>query len=172
MRCLQLMREHGLTPDDIAQVTAHVHQGAIDVLGPVVDPQTVHQAKFSMGTVLGLIAMHGTRGARRVRAHYRDPGVVALRRQGDDGARRRDRSRLPARAGSARSGETIDGRTLSARVDEPKGDPGNTLSRAEIEDKALRLARSRRGDRERDAERDRATSGRLATAERIDGFLA
>ena len=27
-----------------------------------------------------------------------------------------------------------------ARVDEPKGDPGNTLSRAEIEDKALRLA--------------------------------
>jgi 2-methylcitrate dehydratase PrpD len=25
-------------------------------------------------------------------------------------------------------------------VDEPKGDPGNTLSRAEIEEKAIRLA--------------------------------
>ncbi len=32
------------------------------------------------------------------------------------------------------------GRTLSARVDEPKGDPGNTLTRAEIEAKAVRLA--------------------------------
>jgi 2-methylcitrate dehydratase PrpD len=36
--------------------------------------------------------------------------------------------------------ETADGRVLSGRVDEPKGDPGNSLSRAEIEDKALRLA--------------------------------
>ena len=35
---------------------------------------------------------------------------------------------------------TRDGRTLRARVDEPKGDPGNTLSRAELEDKARRLA--------------------------------
>ena len=36
--------------------------------------------------------------------------------------------------------ETHDGRTLSGRVDEPKGDPGNSLDRAEIEAKALRLA--------------------------------
>ena len=35
---------------------------------------------------------------------------------------------------------TTDGRELHARVDEPKGDPGNTLSRAEVEDKAVRLA--------------------------------
>ena len=33
-----------------------------------------------------------------------------------------------------------DGRVLHGRVDEPKGDPGNTLSRAELEDKARRLA--------------------------------
>ncbi|MNT85861.1 MmgE/PrpD family protein [compost metagenome] len=36
--------------------------------------------------------------------------------------------------------ETTDGRRLQGRVDEPKGDPGNTLSREEITDKALRLA--------------------------------
>jgi 2-methylcitrate dehydratase PrpD len=35
---------------------------------------------------------------------------------------------------------TTDGRVLSGRVDEPKGDPGNTLSREEITAKALRLA--------------------------------
>jgi 2-methylcitrate dehydratase PrpD len=35
---------------------------------------------------------------------------------------------------------TLDGRVLQGRVDEPKGDPGNTLSREEITAKALRLA--------------------------------
>jgi 2-methylcitrate dehydratase PrpD len=35
--------------------------------------------------------------------------------------------------------KTTDGRTLTGRVDEPKGDPGNTLSRPEIEEKTLRL---------------------------------
>ncbi len=32
------------------------------------------------------------------------------------------------------------GRTLEARVDEPKGDPGNTLTAAELEAKAEQLA--------------------------------
>ena len=35
---------------------------------------------------------------------------------------------------------TTDGRVLQGRVDEPKGDPGNTLSRPEITTKALQLA--------------------------------
>jgi len=48
---------------------------------------------------------------------------------------------------------TICGRTLNARVDEPKGDPGNTLCRAELEDKALGWLLWRRRDRERDARR-------------------
>ena len=38
--------------------------------------------------------------------------------------------------------EATDGRTLNGRVDEPKGDPGNTLSRAEIDTKARALAAS------------------------------
>ena len=40
---------------------------------------------------------------------------------------------------------TRDGHRLGARVDEPEGDPGNTLSRAELEDKAQRLAAYRDG---------------------------
>jgi 2-methylcitrate dehydratase PrpD len=35
--------------------------------------------------------------------------------------------------------QTRDGRTLECRVDTPKGDPDNTLSRQELEDKAQRL---------------------------------
>jgi 2-methylcitrate dehydratase PrpD len=38
-----------------------------------------------------------------------------------------------------------DGRTLAAQVDEPKGDPGNTMSRSELEEKAIRLAAFREG---------------------------
>jgi len=34
---------------------------------------------------------------------------------------------------------TTDGRTLNGAIDEPKGDPGNTLSRPELEDKFQRL---------------------------------
>ena len=40
----------------------------------------------------------------------------------------------------AQPAAVVDGRVLHGRVDEPKGDPGNTLSRQEITDKAMRLA--------------------------------
>jgi len=35
---------------------------------------------------------------------------------------------------------TSDGRTLHDRVDKPKGDPGNSLSRTELEEKVIELA--------------------------------
>jgi 2-methylcitrate dehydratase PrpD len=137
---LELMRAHDLKANDVARVIALVHQGAIDVLGPVLDPQTVHQSKFSMGTVLGLIAVHGGAGLTDFDAHWRDPEVAAF---GERVAMRRDAevdAAYPARWIGKVEIETRDGRILQARVDEPKGDPGNTLGRAEIEAKALRLA--------------------------------
>lgn len=136
----QVMRTHGLQADHIERVTARVHQGAIDVLGPVTDPQTVHQSKFSMGTVLGLIAVFDRASLADFDAHFQDPRVVALRRKVHmvldaevDGA-------YPQRWIGKVDVLTTDGRTLHGRVDEPKGDPGNTLSRPEIEAKARQLA--------------------------------
>jgi 2-methylcitrate dehydratase PrpD len=136
----QVMRTHGLRAEDVERVTALVHQGAIDVLGPVNDPQTVHQSKFSMGTVLGLIAVFDRASLADFDAHYQDPSVVALRRKVHmvldaevDGA-------YPQRWIGKVDVLTTDGRTLQGRVDEPKGDPGNTLSRPEIEAKARQLA--------------------------------
>ncbi|HYR55909.1 MAG TPA: hypothetical protein VEM39_07310, partial [Myxococcaceae bacterium] len=38
-----------------------------------------------------------------------------------------------------------DGRRLDSRVDVPKGDPDNALTRDELEQKAIRLALFRRG---------------------------
>lgn len=75
---LQLMETSDLPPERIGRLTAHVHQAAIDVLGPVVEPQTVHQAKFSMGTVLGLIATRRSAGMIDFDAHFRDDGTIAF----------------------------------------------------------------------------------------------
>jgi 2-methylcitrate dehydratase PrpD len=137
---LQVVQQHDLQPERIARITARVHQAAIDVLGPVVNPSTVHQAKFSMGTVLGLIAVFRNAGLSEFDNAFRDERVLAVCDKVSmvlddevDGA-------YPARWIGKVSVETVDGRTYEGRVDEPKGDPGNTLSRAELEDKALRLA--------------------------------
>jgi 2-methylcitrate dehydratase PrpD len=137
---LQVVSAQQLRPEQIARVTAHVHQGALDVLGPVVDPQTVHQAKFSMGTVLGLIAQFGSAGLTEFDSAYQDPRIAAFR---DKVVMRLDQevdTAYPARWIGKVTVETLDGRSFDGRVDEPKGDPGNTLSREELERKALRLA--------------------------------
>jgi 2-methylcitrate dehydratase PrpD len=135
-----VMRTHRLTARGVTKVVARVHQGAIDVLGPVVDPQTVHQAKFSMGTVLGLIAVHDDAGLARFDAALGDEEVARIRdlvtMELDDEV---DLA-YPARWIGKVEVFTVDGRRLAGRVDEPKGDPGNSLSRPELEAKARRLA--------------------------------
>ena len=133
------IRTHGLKATEISKVVTHVHQGAIDVLGPVTDPQTVHQSKFSMGTVLALIALRNSADLAnfdsglkdKAVAEFRDRVVMELDEEVD--------SAYPARWIGKVTVTTTDGRVVTGRVDEPKGDPGNTLSRAEIEQKALRL---------------------------------
>ncbi|RQR59870.1 MmgE/PrpD family protein [Burkholderia sp. Bp9126] len=134
-----MMRE-GLTASDVESVTAHVHQGALDVLGAVTVPSTVHQAKFNMGTVLGLVALHGHAGVDEFQRDHAAADVAAFRERVtmvlDDEV---DRA-YPARWIGKVTVTTRDGRALAARVDEPKGDPGNTLSRGEIADKVCRLA--------------------------------
>lgn len=137
---LHLMHREGLRHEQIAKVVTRVHQGAIDVLGRVDVPQTVHQAKFSMGAVLGLIAVHGSAQLIEFRdLALTDADVAAFREKVTmeldpevDGA-------YPARWLGRVIVTTTDGRTLSAGIDEPKGDPGNTLSRPELEDKFQRL---------------------------------
>lgn len=141
----RVISEHHLDAGAIKRVTTLVHQGAIDVLGPVTDPQTVHQAKFSMGTVLALIALEGRAGLGEFDARFNDPEVVAFRQRVDMVLDEEVDRAYPQRWIGKVEVETVDGRVLAGRVDEPKGDPGNTLSRAEIEAKAIALATYRAG---------------------------
>ncbi|MDG9971523.1 MmgE/PrpD family protein [Achromobacter mucicolens] len=137
----QALRDNHLTEADVERVVAHVHQGAIDVLGPVVNPQTVHQSKFSMGTVLALIARQGRAGLAEFDAGLDDPGVAAFRGKVEMALDPEVDSAYPQRWIGKVTVYTRDGRVLHGRVDEPKGDPGNTLSRPEIEYKTLSLGR-------------------------------
>ncbi|MNJ56208.1 MmgE/PrpD family protein [compost metagenome] len=118
---LLLMQREGLSHQHIARVVTRVHQGAIDVLGRVHVPQTVHQAKFSMGTVLGDLAV----------AALRDKVSMVLDAEVDSAYPQRWLGRVEV--------ETTDGRVLQAAIDSPKGDPDNTLSREALEDKFRRL---------------------------------
>lgn len=138
---LALMQEHKLKADDIVSVTAHVHQGAIDVLGPVTDPQTIHQSKFSMGFVLALIANLGRASLadftnealrdKKLRA-FHDKVKMTFDPEVDHAYPKRWLGRV--------SVTLKDGRALEQRIATPKGDPDNVLTRVELEDKALRLA--------------------------------
>lgn len=137
---LRLMQENRLEAADLDHVVAHVHQAAIDVLGPVTDPASVHQAKFSMPATLGLIAVHGRAGMAEFADVLTDVETLSFRDRVEMQLDREVDAAYPARWIGKVSARTRDGRTLFARVDEPKGDPGNTLSRAEIDAKARRLA--------------------------------
>ena len=168
---LQALTAHHLTAADIRSVTALVHQAAIDVLGPVNDPQTVHQAKFSMGTVLGLVAVFGRAGLSEFDASYRDAAVRAVH---DKVTMRLDdevNDAYPARWIGKVIVETGDGRRVEGKVLEPKGDPGNTLSRAELEAKALQLAVYRDGATRDEMLRVIERTWSLADAQVVTSFL-
>lgn len=137
---LQVMLAHDLKPSDIAKVETLVHQGAIDVLGPVTDPATVHQSKFSMGTVLALIAHYQFAGLQEFDQHFHDQEICAFRDRITMVLDPEVDNAYPQRWIGKVKVYLQNGEVLEGRVDEPKGDPGNTLSRAEITDKAMRLA--------------------------------
>jgi 2-methylcitrate dehydratase PrpD len=137
---LLVMKEHQVPLEQIEKVITHVHQGAIDVLGPVVDPKTVHQSKFSMGTVLALAAKFGYAGLHEFETSFSEGDIQAFCQRVEMQLDKEVDEAYPVQWIGKVTVITKDGRTLSGRVDEPKGDPGNTLSRLEIEEKATRLA--------------------------------
>lgn len=141
---LALVTEHDLAATDIASIEAHVYQAAMDVLGPVRDPRSVHQAKFSMGFVLALIA------ARRsaMVADFTDDALddPVLRGLHDKVHMVVDAdidAAYPACWSARVILTTVDGRRLAHKVTVPRGDPGNALSDAELNDKFRRLAERR-----------------------------
>jgi 2-methylcitrate dehydratase PrpD len=138
---LQGMEERGLTADDIASVRARVYAAAIDVLGPVSDPRTIHQSKFSMGFVLALIAKKGSAGIDDFTEEaLEDAGLRAFSEKVEMVLGEEVDAAYPRRWIGVVEIETSGGERFTSRVEVPRGDPRNTLSREELEDKARNLA--------------------------------
>lgn len=137
---LAVMQREGLKADDIARVIAGVHRGAIDVLGAVDVPSTVHQSKFSLGTVLGLVA---TKGHATLDDFDTDaltsPAVARIRERVQMTLDPEVDARYPVTWIGKVTVETVDGRRFDGRVDNPKGDPENPLTPEEVLAKAGRL---------------------------------
>ena len=138
---LRAMREHDLAPNRVRSVRARVHAAAIDVLGPVTDPRTIHQSKFSMGFVLALVALRGRAGITEFTEEaLEDPKLRAFHDKVEMVLDPEVDAAYPERWIGLVDVETTDGEVLTSRVDVPKGDPENTLSREEIEEKTRSLA--------------------------------
>lgn len=138
----EVMAREGLRAADITRVTAHVHRAAIDVLGAVDMPETVHQSKFSMGTVLGLVAVHGRAGVAEFdRLALTCPDVAAFRSRVQMVHSPEVEVAYPQKWLGRVTVETADGRSLAGATDDPKGDPGNPLDWDELLSKAENLIR-------------------------------
>jgi 2-methylcitrate dehydratase PrpD len=168
----QVLQTHQLKAEDVKEVVALVHQGAIDVLGPVTNPQTVHQSKFSMGTVLGLAAVLGRAGLNEFDANYKNHSVTAFRDKVFMQLDAEVDAAYPAQWIGKVKVLTHDGRTLHGRVDEPKGDPGNTLSRPELEAKAISLGLYQQGATEAEMRRIIAQIWQLSSLPVVGRLLA
>ena len=116
---LQVMQAHALKSEDLDRVITQVHQGAIDVLGPVLRPVTVHQSKFSMGTVLALVARFGQAGLAEFDRHFLDDATQSLRDRVSMELDAEVDSAYPGRWIGKVTVHTSDGRVLHGRVDEP-----------------------------------------------------
>jgi 2-methylcitrate dehydratase PrpD len=135
-----VMQAHQLKPEDLSRVVTHVHQGAMDLLRSQVDPSTVYQAQFSMGTVLALVARFGHAGLVEFEQHFLDDSTRLIGHRVEMVFDAEVDAAYPQRWIGKVTVHTFDGRLLHGRVDEPKGDPGNTLSRQDITAKVLRQA--------------------------------
>jgi 2-methylcitrate dehydratase PrpD len=148
------MKEHELAADQVSGVRTRVHGAAIDVLGPVSDTRTIHQSKFSMGFVLALIAARGSAGIDDFTEEaLEDPELREFSERVEMVFDPEVDAAYPRRWIGLVEIETAGGGRITSRVDVPKGDPGNTLSREELEEKARRLAAFQGGASEKEMDR-------------------
>jgi 2-methylcitrate dehydratase PrpD len=126
---LELMAKNNLTFDDFQSVECGVYKATIDVLSKS-GVETVHQSKFNMGFVLAVAAKYGRAGItdftedklrEKELLDFKDRVTMVLDPEID--------AAFPQQWMAIVRVTTKDGRTFKTKVETPKGDPGNTLTR-------------------------------------------
>lgn len=126
---LLLLKNEKLTIEDIDRVSVGVHQGALDVLNDSVAPDTISEAKFSMGCVLGFLAHYGTAGVEAFTlGTIRNPQVCDFLKRVSMVFDPEVDAAYPQKWIGKVSVMTWDQRGIEQRLEFPKGDPQNPLS--------------------------------------------
>jgi 2-methylcitrate dehydratase PrpD len=125
---LELMTRHNIQFDDIQQVQCGVYQAAIDVLGDGVE--TVHQSKFSMGFVLAVAAKYGRAGITDfTEAKLKEKDLLEFMTKVEMILDDEINAAFPKEWMAVVRVTMTDGRKFETKMETPKGDPGNTLTK-------------------------------------------
>jgi 2-methylcitrate dehydratase PrpD len=133
--CIELSREHGLTPESVEAVELTVSPLVLKLTGKTA-PQTGLEGKFSVYHAVAAAIVHGAAGeAQFSEACVRDPRVIALRNRvstREDPAIGRTEARVTIR--------TRDGRRLDRHVEHALGTLARPMSDTDLEAKFRSLA--------------------------------
>ncbi|MHB0884884.1 MAG: MmgE/PrpD family protein [Bacillota bacterium] len=137
---LELARANDLRPEDVEVVSVSAYSVALDVTNDP-NPRSVYSAKFSLPFCVALSLHRRSAGATDfTEATLRDPAIRAtmgrVKLVADPSLDALHPAKWPARVEI----RTRDGRTLTAGTDNPRGDPENPVSTAELEEKFRGLA--------------------------------
>ncbi|HEY8491891.1 MAG TPA: MmgE/PrpD family protein [Dehalococcoidia bacterium] len=129
---LALRREHGLRPEEVAEVHVRLYRQGYELLAGVT-ADTPYAAKFNLPYCVACALLYGDVGLDRFsEERLHDPELRALmarvRAEPDPALD----ALYPAQWPSVVTVRTRDGRTLERRVDHPKGDPENPLTEDEV----------------------------------------
>lgn len=137
-----LLAGSGIAAADIESIEVGVYQAAQDVLEAAPVPTNTHQAKFSMGFVLSLVANRGRAGVLDFdSSSIKDPELLDLASRVSMRVDPEIQRLHPQRWASEVKVRTRGGEERVNRVESPRGDPDRWLTPGEIDDKFRSLAR-------------------------------
>ncbi len=142
---IELATAHDLTAADVRRVVVGVVTPAVGIVAEPrarkLRPTNDVDAQFSLPFAVGLGVVHRRASLDEYSGPtLRDPDVLAIAERTEVEPRPQLDAVFPERWPAELTIETVDGRTLTASTDEPKGDPGHPLTPEEARDKFRFLA--------------------------------
>ncbi len=164
-----LVNNQHLQPEDIERINVKIYEGAMDLLGKV-EANTCYAAKFNLPYCLAMAAVHRSASLDRfTEGNLRDKKVRALMERVTLQIDPQLDECYPEKWPAIVEIVTRCGETFVSRVDHPKGDPHNPMSRDEL----CRKFRTLASGALRPAQVEKYVEGslRLDSLENMGGFL-
>ncbi len=136
--CIGLMREHGITADDIASVTIHTFHRAT-LLSKIV-PKTTDEAQYNIAYPVAAALVYGDFGLAQVREEsLGDTRIVEMMQRLTFVTDEEFDAQFPAKRFCRAEINTKDGRVLLSEPCEPRGEANENISLEWLQDKFRRI---------------------------------